>query len=196
MKLVKFFVGLIAILFVLCLITGCKTPRLTWNSSDGVVIDFNEPTPDVGDGTYDPDDWIGPVVSTASHVASRPKGLRADAPLPVGPPGPGRMLLVPLTWDHNPALDGTTEYRIYYSRQVETNKWDGFETVTTGDFQARGRSYDFRYRSGGSIRFVATAVRPPDPSYGESEPVESDRSNEITVSVHGFPESPTYFRKR
>lgn len=203
MKTLKFFVGLIALLFVLCLVTGCKMPRSIglpgYSSHNGFFWGPFEQYPDGKPEKvepYNPDDWIGPTVPAPTNtppptpaIQSKPVGLRGDSPLPVGPPTPGRLMAIPLTWQHSPSLDGTTQYRVYHSRQ--TNGWDGFETVQAGDFQTSGKRYLWQYRQGGTFRFAATALRPPDAESGETNLVESDPSNTITVRAKGFPDAPT-----
>lgn len=201
MKTLRFFLGLITLLFVLCLATGCRTPSLSfgWDPTNGWEVgpwqQYPEGRPpkveEAPVGVEEEEDAERVLLLPRSGKSrSGPSTLTAETPAPIGPPGPGRFREVYLTWDHSPSADGTTEYRVYYSRQADTNKWDGFSTVSAELFHTTGRRFTFQYRSGGTIRFVATARRPPDETYGETEWVESDQSNMITVKTRGFPDNP------
>lgn len=176
------------ILFLLVLLLpGCigfNDGGRGWN-----VGPFRQEQPEavVEEEPYDPDDWIGPVTPrpTTRSTRSSVSGLSAT---PIGPPPPGRQIPVVLRWQHDPTLDGATEYRVYWSRQPGPGKWEGFQTITVGDFQVAGRQFTWNTSQPGTVRFVATATRPSASVSGAIE--ESDPSNEVSTTIRGFPNPP------
>lgn len=166
---------------------GYNNGRHGWN-----VGPFHQEQPEADvedlDADYDPDDWIGPVKPrpTARTTRAAVSGLTAT---PIGPPAPGRQMPVVLKWQHDPTLDGATEYRVYWSRQPGPDRWEGYQTVSVGDFQLSGRKFTWWTSQAGSVRFVATATRPSPEVPGADE--ESEPSNEVSTTVRAFPNRPT-----
>lgn len=128
-----------------------------------------------------------PKARTSSRTSAAPH-TRAASSIPVGPPAPGRTMSVPLVWDHNPIADQAREYWLYWSRA--TNAWDARITIPT----AAGQSYRWTTAQPGWARFAVTSARPPNAAAGETEWSESDPSNELAVTVTGYPNRPDRLR--
>jgi len=130
-----------------------------------------------------PDQYPDPDEQGQQSLRALPVETRAG-PTPIGPPQSGRQISVPLGWDHNPLLDGTTEYRLYWSRT--TNAWDGVVSMPA----SAGQRYTWTTPTPGMARFAVTAARPPIAAIGEKEYQESDSSNELNLQLVGPPTPP------
>jgi hypothetical protein len=136
---------------------------------------------------FPPDGYYAPEARTGA--ARTGIALRAD-PIPIGPPAAGRLISLPLFWDHNPALDGSTFYRLYWGRTA--NQWDGAIVIQTNVVQP----FIWQTSASGPVKFTITSVRPPIVSNGETNSVESDPSNILQLQLAGPPVPPGRLRNK
>lgn len=220
MKIVYSFLLLIAFLFTACLLSGCATgsskPDRCGYYSDAYSLYLSTTTlrpvskeesssaaaaaiflrtycgwTGPKGSPFDVDENGVPIVFPPAPASSRSASLGLRDPLAaIGPPSPGRKVGLPLGWDHNPAADGTTEYRLYWGRGP--SGWDGVISTPASS----GQRYRWETSQAGPARFVVTAVRPPKTAEGETDPQESDPSNELAVTVSGYPIPPGKLRSQ
>lgn len=165
---------------VLAALTGC--------------VGFNDGSPGWRVGPFRqhavPDQVVPPTQGGSTALPQTRRGTRSapalasEAPVPIGPPLPGRRIGIPLRWTHNPAEDGAAEYWLYWSRSPD--RWDSRTNLPV----VLGQRYLWQTSTPGFARFAVTAARPPRAEEGETQWQESDPSNEVRINVSGFPRNP------
>ena len=187
MQNISITIRLVTIVVTGFLFAGCKSPQITWSSDEGIGIGFRTRTHTKSQRGTAIEAHKGES-SLAPAALPTPRALTSGTPVPIGPPAPGRLNVVPMQWSHNPAEDGTTEYRLYWGT-VE-GQWQGMIAVSA----TNGTQYTYSTRARGPHWWTVTAARPPIREQGETEYQESDPSNVLRVNITGIPASPDRLR--